>query len=150
MAHHSYYPEFKKPPPEHKIGDTVMCVKNLSRPLLGTVRDIFVSDIAGFSHEYFIDPLEGFEEEQLFEGGGCREPDVVPIDNTTVQRMVSLKKDIVSKENISNKMCKDCCEKVRRPIQKEIDRKNNILDELQYRAMIKDPEWKKHIYYFER
>jgi hypothetical protein len=45
-----------------------------------------------------------FEGEQLFEGGGYREPDVVPIDNTTIRRMVTLKKDIVSKENISNKM----------------------------------------------
>lgn len=51
--------EFKKPPPEYKVGDTIMCVEHLSRPLLGKVRDIFVSNIAGFSHEYFVDPLEG-------------------------------------------------------------------------------------------
>jgi hypothetical protein len=150
MVRNPYYPEYKKPPPEYKVGDVVMCVKHLSSPLLGKVRDIFVSDIAGFSHEYFMDPLEGFEKEQLFEGGGCREPDVVPIDNTTVQRMVSLKKDIVSKEDISNKMCNDCCENVKRPIQKEIDRKSKILNELQYRTMAKIPEWKNRMYYFER
>ncbi len=145
-----YHDEFKKPPPEYKVGDTIMCVSRLSRPLLGKIRDIFVSDSALFSHEYFLDPLEGFEGEQLFEGGGCREPDVIPVDDTTIKRMVSLKKDIVSKEDMANKMCNDCCDKIKGPIQKEIDRKDKVLRELQYRTMAKIPHWKKRMYYFER
>lgn len=150
MTHSPYHPEYKVPPPEYKIGDVVMCVERISRPLLGKVRDIFVTNITGSSHEYFLDPLEGFEEEQLFEGKGCREPDVVPIDNITAQRMTSLKKDIVSKEDISSKMCNDCCEKVKKPIEKEIYRKNKTLKELQYRTMAKIPDWKKRMNYFER
>lgn len=141
---------YKVPPPEYKIGDTIMCVKHLSRPLLGKVRDIFVTNIVGGSHEYFLDPLEGFEEDQLFERGGCREPDVVPVDNTTAQRMTFLKKDIVTKEDIICKMCNDCCKKIKKPIENDINRKDKILRELQYRAMVKIPDWKKRMYYFER
>ena len=144
------YKEYKVPPPEYKIGDTIMCVGRISRPLLGKVRDISVSDMALFSHEYYIDPLDGYEEDQLFEGGGCREPDVIPIDSTTVQRMVSLKKDIVAKEDIVRKMCNDCCEKIKKSTEKEMNTKNKVLRELQYRAMIKVPHWKERMYYFER
>ena len=47
-------------------------------------------------------------------------------------------------------MCNDCCDKVKKPLEKEIERKDNVFKELQYRTMAKDPEWRKHMYFFER